>query len=733
MTMNDNTNPAPVDLSGLLAMLPRDLAPQDRELIERAYRMADQAHHGQMRASGEAYMFHPLAVAAILAEMHLDAPTIAAALLHDVAEDTAITVEILEKEFGPEVAKLVDGVTKLDQIKQLTRSHEKMADSKAESLRKMFLAMIDDIRVVMIKLADRLHNMRTLGALPEQKRKRIARETLEIYAPLANRLGIWQFKWELEDQSFRNLEPGTYKQIAHAIDQRRVERERAIIIVKNTLERELRQIGIQPAISGRPKHIYSIWRKMQRKGVDFDQIYDAQGVRILVQDPKDCYAALGVVHSLWRPIPGEFDDYIATPKENQYRSLHTAVVGPGGRPLEVQIRTPEMQRTAEFGIAAHWRYKEQSRRRDVAFENKIAWLRQLMEWRQDVSEPEDFVDALKTDVFQDRVYSFTPRGDIIDLPKGATPIDFAYEVHSEVGHRCRGARVNGKLVALDQHLVSGDQVEILTTKRGGPSRDWLNPHLGYVATQRARGKIRQWFRKQDRQENISEGRDILDKELRRLSIQPTSYDAVAKLFGHDKLDDFLAAIGAGDINAQHIASKVMEIDRPPDDTAVIMKPGSDQGRPHDIQGIHVSGVEGLLTHQAQCCKPLPGENIIGYVTRGRGVSIHRRDCPNMLALKDTERLISVEWGGSEHTVPVSISVSAFDRSGLLRDIANLVADEKVNMREAQARTGLKNNMAVITATLEISTAVQLSRLLTRIERLPNVQEAHRLGNGRQSG
>ena len=733
MTMNDNTHPAPVDLSGLLAMLPRDLAPQDRELIERAYRMADQAHHGQLRASGEAYMFHPLAVAAILAEMHLDAPTIAAALLHDVAEDTDITVEILEKEFGPEVAKLVDGVTKLDQIKQLTRSHEKMADSKAESLRKMFLAMIDDIRVVMIKLADRLHNMRTLGALPDHKRKRIARETLEIYAPLANRLGIWQFKWELEDQSFRYVEPGTYKQIAHAIDQRRVERERAIIIVKNTLERALRQIGLQPAIAGRPKHLYSIWRKMQRKGVDFDQIYDAQGVRILVQDPKDCYAALGVVHSLWRPIPGEFDDYIATPKENQYRSLHTAVVGPGGRPLEVQIRTPEMQRTAEFGIAAHWLYKEQSRRRDVAFENKIAWLRQLMEWRQDVSEPEDFVDALKTDVFQDRVYSFTPRGDIIDLPKGATPIDFAYEVHTEVGHRCRGARVNGKLVALDQHLVSGDQVEILTTKRGGPSRDWLNPHLGYVATQRARGKIRQWFRKQDRQENISEGREILDKELRRLSIQPTSYDAVSKLFGYEKVDDFLAAIGAGDINAQHIASKVMEIDRPPDDTAVIMKPGSDQGRPHDIQGIHVSGVEGLLTHQAQCCKPLPGENIIGYVTRGRGVSIHRRDCPNMLALKDTERLIFVEWGGSEHTVPVSISVSAFDRSGLLRDIANLVADEKVNMREAQARTGLKNNVAVITATLEISTAVQLSRLLTRIERLPNVQEAHRLGNGRQSG
>ncbi|MGB4805434.1 MAG: TGS domain-containing protein, partial [Anaerolineae bacterium] len=416
---------------------------------------------------------------------------------------------------------------------------------------------------------------------------------------------------------------------------------------------------------------------------------------------------------------------IATPKENQYRSLHTAVVGPGGRPLEVQIRTGDMQHTAEYGIAAHWRYKEQPTRRDVDFENKIAWLRQLMEWRQEVGEAQEFVDALKTDIFQDRVYTFTPRGDIIDLPAGATPIDFAYEVHTEIGHRCRGARVNGKMLALDSKLAQGDQVEIITTKRGGPSRDWLNPHLNYVRTQRARSKIRQWFRKQDRQENITEGRNLLEKELRRLSVQPASYESLAKQFGYDKVDDFFCAIGAGDINPQQIASRIMEDERP-QDPAMLIPPETVIGkRSSELEGVSVSGVEGLLTRHAQCCKPLPGESIVGYVTRGRGVSIHRRDCPNILSTKEHERLIYVEWGGEQRTYPVSILVKAYDRSGLLRDIASLVADEKINMREAQARAGLKDNSAVVTATLDISSTVQLSRLLTRIERLPNVVEAQR--------
>ena len=725
MTVSDNNQPSPTSLDGLLAMLPKNLAALDRELIERAYHVADHAHEGQLRASGESYMYHPLAVAGILAEINLDATTLAAALLHDVAEDTSYNIEMMQRDFGPEVAKLVDGVTKLDKINELRRTHERMADTKAESLRKMFLAMVDDIRVVLIKLADRLHNMRTLGALPEHKRKRIARETLEIFAPLANRLGIWQIKWELEDQALRYLEPATYKAIAQAIDQRRVERERSITLVVNTLEQEMRQMGIKAHIYGRPKHIYSIWRKMKRKGVDFDQIYDAQGVRVVLEEVRDCYAALGIVHSLWRPIPGEFDDYIATPKENQYRSLHTAVVGPGGRPLEVQIRTGEMQHTAEYGIAAHWRYKEQSTRRDVDFENKIAWLRQLMEWRQEVSEAQEFVDALKTDIFQDRVYTFTPHGDIIDLPAGATPVDFAYEVHTEIGHRCRGARVNGKMLALDSKLSHGDQVEIITIKRGGPSRDWLNPHLNYVRTQKARSKIRQWFRKQDRQENITEGRTLLEKELRRLSVQPASHESLAKQFGYDKVDDFFCAIGAGDLNPQQIASRLMEEERP-QDPAILIPPETSIGRrSSELDDISVSGVEGLLTHHAQCCKPLPGESIVGYVTRGRGVSIHRRDCPNILSTREHERLIYVEWGGEQRTYPVSILVKAYDRSGLLRDIANLVADEKINMREAQARTGLKDNSAVVTATLDISSTVQLSRLLTRIERLPNVVEAQR--------
>ncbi len=725
MTVSDNNQPSPTTLDGLLAMLPKSLAPQDRDLIERAYRVADLAHEGQQRASGESYMYHPLAVAGILAEINLDATTLAAALLHDVAEDTAYTIDMIQRDFGPEVAKLVDGVTKLDKINELRRSHERMADNKAESLRKMFLAMVDDIRVVLIKLADRLHNMRTLGALPEHKRKRIARETLEIFAPLANRLGIWQIKWELEDQAFRYLEPATYKAIAQAIDQRRVERERSIGLVVSTLDRELRQMGIEGHIYGRPKHIYSIWRKMKRKGVDFDQIYDAQGVRVVLDEVRDCYAALGIVHSLWRPIPGEFDDYIATPKENQYRSLHTAVVGPGGRPLEVQIRTGDMQHTAEYGIAAHWRYKEQPTRRDVDFENKIAWMRQLMEWRQEVSEAQEFVDALKTDIFQDRVYTFTPHGDIIDLPAGATPVDFAYAVHSEIGHRCRGARINGKMLALDTKLASGDQVEIITVKRGGPSRDWLNPHLGFVQTQRARSKIRQWFRKQDRQENINEGRELLEKELRRLSVHPNGYEALAKQFGYDKVDDFFCAIGAGDLNPQQIASRLLEEERPQEPVMVIPPETVTSKRPSELGSISVSGVEGLLNHQARCCKPIPGENIIGYVTRGRGVSIHRRDCPNILSNKEEERLISVEWGGEEQTYPVSITIKAYDRSGLLRDIASLVADEKVNLREAQARTGMKDNSAIITATLDISSTIQLSRILTRIERLSNVVEAHR--------
>ncbi|MCB0089551.1 MAG: bifunctional (p)ppGpp synthetase/guanosine-3',5'-bis(diphosphate) 3'-pyrophosphohydrolase, partial [Caldilineaceae bacterium] len=489
----------------------------------------------------------------------MDADTLAAGLLHDVAEDTQFDIAYIENHFGAAVSNMVDGVTKLKRINQLSNVRQGIADQKAESLRKMFLAMVEDVRVVLIKLADRLHNMRTLGSQPDHKRRRIARETLEIFAPLANRLGIWQIKWELEDISFRYLDPSTYKQLAKAMAQKRTEREKWVEEVKAELERELSKQDIQAEVTGRPKHIYSIWRKMQRKGVNFEQIYDVHGFRVVVENEAQCYAALGIVHSLWRPIPGEFDDYIANPKDNAYRSLHTAVLSRNGRPMEVQIRTREMHQFAEYGIAAHWRYKEQTKH-DRNFEDKIAWLRQLMEWRQDVTDASEFIDSMKTDVFNDRVYVFTPQGEVIDLPAGSTPIDFAYAIHTELGHRCRGANVDGRLVPLDYKLSNGEQVTVIAAKRGGPTRDWLNPNLEYVATQRARSKIRGWLRKQNRDENIRQGKQMLDKELKRLSIS-LSLEEIAHIFNHEKPDDFLAAIGYGDINSQHIAKRLLDHER----------------------------------------------------------------------------------------------------------------------------------------------------------------------------
>jgi GTP pyrophosphokinase len=714
-----------MDFESWLVSLENGRSEAERELLRRAFDLASQAHANQKRASGEPYIQHCLAVAQMLAELHLDTATLAAALMHDTLEDTSVTYEELEGEFGGEIAKLVDGVTKLGQIDQLSGMSERniREDAKAESLRKMFLAMVDDVRVVLIKLADRLHNMRTLSSLPEYKRKRIARETLEIFAPLANRLGIWQMKWELEDLSLRHLEPETYKEIATLIDERRPDRERYITEVVSRVREELSKAGIKAEVSGRPKHIYSIYRKMKRKGVDFDQIYDVSGVRVLVESVRDCYTALGVIHSLWRPIPGEFDDYIATPKDNMYRSLHTAVVGPEGKPLEAQIRTYEMHYTAELGIAAHWRYKE-GQKQDPIFDNKIAWLRQLMEWRQEVTDAREFIDSLKTDVFQDRVYTFTPRGDIIDLPTGSTPIDFAYHIHTEVGHRCRGAKVDGKLVGLDYQLRNGDQVEILTAKRGGPSRDWLNPHLGYVKTSRARSKIRQWFKRQNRDENIVQGREVLERELKRLGLDETPFDQIAKKFNFDKVDDLMAAIGGGDINAHQIAGRALELVQPEEETLEIPPVRVTPIAP--TTGIRVRGVGDLLTNLAHCCNPLPGDDIVGYITRGRGVTIHRQDCPNILRTNDRERLIEVDWGPEiTETYPVDVRVEAYDRQGLLRDIASVVADEAINLSAANVMTRKKDHMATMVVTLEIADIDQLSRVLARIERLPNVLEARR--------
>lgn len=706
------------------------------EFIRRACEVAQKAHQGQYRASGEPFFQHSLAVANILADLRLDYETIAAAVLHDVLEDTDVTLEEIERDFGPSVAKLVDGVTKMGQIQEFRGQTEKSKKerARAESLRKMLLAMVDDVRVVLIKLADRTHNMRTLGSLREDKRKRIAKETLDIFAPLANRLGIWQIKWELEDLAFRYLSPETYKQIARMVDERRINREQYVSRVARLLKDELAKAGVKADVSGRPKHIYSIWRKMKRKGVNFDQIYDVRAVRVLVNDISDCYAALGIVHTLWRPIPGEFDDYIATPKDNMYRSLHTAVVGPEGKTIEVQIRTYEMHQDAELGVAAHWRYKEGSKT-DENFDRKIAWLRQLMEWKEDVVDAAEFIDQVKAEVFQDRVHVLTPQGDAIDLPAGSTPIDFAYYIHTEVGHRCRGAKVNGKIVPLNYQLKNGEQVEVLTAKRGGPSRDWLNPHLGYLKTSRARSKVRYWFKHQNYEENVSHGRAILDRELNRLGISEINYERLSRSLNFNKVDDFLAAIGRSDISTPQIISAInslVEEAAPAEKDEWQLPTPSTSRMTTTPSSVQIQGVGNLLTNLAQCCRPVPGDDdIIGYITRGRGVTIHRRDCPNVLRFNERspERLIEVGWEAEpDVTYPVDVEIVAFDRPGLLRDITAIVANEKINLSAVNVNTRKKEHQARVYATLEISNIDKLSRVLALIAQLPNVLEARRRRN-----
>jgi RelA/SpoT family (p)ppGpp synthetase len=651
--------------------------------------------------------------------------------LHDVVEDTNLTLGDVRERFDGEVARLVDGVTKLGYIDAMSKMGSRDIErQEAESLRKMFLAMVDDVRVVLIKLADRLHNMRTLGSLPQERRERIARETLEIYAPLANRLGIWQIKWELEDLGLRYYDPAAYHRITNLISEKREERDRYLQRVIAEVQGRLRLEGVAAEIDGRSKHTYSIYRKMRRKGVEFDQIYDVRGLRVIVDTVQDCYAALGVIHSLWKPIPGQFDDFIATPKDNMYQSLHTAVVGPEGRTLEAQIRTREMHRRAELGIASHWRYKEGTRR-DVAFENKVAWLRSLMDWRTDVEDAREFVDSLKTELLEDRVYAFTPKGQVFDLPAGSTAIDFAYQVHTEVGHRCRGARINGRLVPLTYQLKNGDQVEIITAKQGGPSRDWLRPELKYVQSPRTRQKIRRWFRQQNRDENISFGRDLLRRELRRLNLSDeVKYHEIAALFEYKNLDDFFAAIGFGELSSQRVAAKILQVLRR-DEVFPQAEPAAVSVTP---EGIRVKGVGDLFTQLAQCCRPEPDdpEPIVGYVTRGRGVTIHKWNCPNILVRTnkgEIDRLIEVDWGKAEERVyPVVIKVRAWDREGLLRDIAQVIADEGVSMRKVSSALAQKTNLSTLTATLDITAIGQLISILERIERLPNVIEVSRQAN-----
>lgn len=732
----------PRDLQALLDVLPH-LNPSDKTLIERAYYRAEQSHSGQTRKSGEPYFTHCVAVAGILADLRMDAETIAAGLLHDVVEDTPVTLEDIRNEFGAVVAQLVNGVTKLAHLPMKPVGQKSDSNrlggtinKEVEYIRKMFMMMNDDIRVVLVKLADRLHNMRTLGFMKPEKQKEIAHETLEIFAPLANRLGIWQIKWELEDLSFRYMDPEAYRMIATKLDEKRADRERYIQSIGDRLRKELEAHGIQNTIiSGRPKHIYSIYKKMKRKDVALDGVYDVRAVRVIVEDVIQCYPVLGIVHQLWRPIQGEFDDYIAAPKDNFYRSLHTAVRDENGKTLEVQIRTREMHEDAEYGIAAHWRYKEGNKGTDEAFNRRIEYLRRLMDDVRDDEQQESsqaFVDRMKEEVFEERVYVSTPKGDLIDLPVGATPIDFAYHIHTEIGNRCRGAKVNGKLVPLTYQIRMGDQVEIVTAARGGPSMDWLNEALGFVKTSRARAKIRHWFKRQNRDKHIVWGRESLERELKRLGLlERVTFEAVSKLFEYEKLEDFLADIGVGDISGAQITNRVLEDERRREEANrlanLTLKPNSSTR--HEALpangGVTVMGLDGLMYSLAKCCTPMPGDDIIGYITRGRGVSVHRADCTNMRGNHDLERRIEVHWGSTapvqRYVVPLEIT--AHDREGLLRDVTTLIADEKINITSVDVST--RQQIATLRLKIEIRGPEQLARILNRVGTVTSVVDVQR--------
>ena len=706
----------------------------DRALIERAYLKAQIAHEGQFRKSGAPFITHCVAVAQILAEMNLDAETIAAALLHDAIEDTSVTSKGIREEFGEAICGLVETVTKLARLP--TGDTKQRSQRDKEYMRKMLLTMGDDVRAVLIKLADRLHNMRTLGYLPSDKRQQIAQETMDIFAPLANRLGIWQFKWELEDLSFRFLHPENYERIARRIDAHRQEREEDISSIVQFLRRELEKHGITDAqFAGRPKHIYSIFSKMQKKETSFGQIYDIRAVRVIVDTVPQCYLSLGIVHNLWRPIPSEFDDYIAAPKDNFYQSLHTALLDKEGKTIEIQIRTREMHMNAEYGIAAHWRYKEGGRDgvRDPHYEERLNFIRRLMEFGSELPEDdENFLNTMKTEVFEGRVYVFTPKGDIVDLPAGATPIDLAYHIHTEVGHHCRGAKVQGNLVNLNYRLQNADQVEILTSKRSSPSLDWLNPHLGYVKTSRARSKIRLWYRKQNFEHHVTLGRESLERELKRIGVlERMTYEQIAALFKFDDSDKFLAAIGSGDINTSQIAGRILETEQKArleqereDGLEVLIRPRLTP-HPSADTGVRVDGMSGLLINLARCCNPMPGDPIVGFITRGRGVSVHHENCTNIKALDEPERLLEVSWENTDSLrfYRVPISIIAYDRAGLMRDISTLLADEKINLSEVAVST--KQEVATFQLTMEISDLTRLSRVMTRVEDIPSVIEVFR--------
>ena len=722
-----------IDVASWLDSLKEKYSEHGLQVIKQACELAEQAHADQKRISGEPYIQHSLSVAAILASIRMDYETVAAAVLHDVVEDTDVLLDDISKQFGENIANLVDGVTKMMVIQAFKgleeiSKKEKKERVQAESLRKMLLAMVEDVRVVLIKLADRAHNMRTLSALPEYKQKRIANETLDIYAPLANRLGIWQLKWELEDLSFRYLNPDLYKEIAKMLDERRVDRENYINNFIHTLKTELDAVHVVADITGRPKHIYSIYRKMQRKKIDYHQVYDTRGVRVLVDTIPDCYTVLGIVHSAWRHIPGEFDDYIATPKQNNYQSIHTAVFGPDGKVVEVQIRTHKMHQDNELGVASHWRYKEGTEY-DPGFERKISWLRQLLDWKEDVADAGEFVDQFKSDAFEDRIYVFTPKGNVIDLPEGATPLDFAYHIHTEVGHRCRGAKVNGHMVPLTYKLKTGEQIDILTVKRGEPSRDWLNPHLGYLKTSRARNKVMHWFKLLNYDNNVADGRNVLEKELNRLGLIDVNFEKLARQLDYTKLDDFFAAIGRNDLKIARVVKIIQELRHEEEATLPHIQTRTSKVVSNGSSDVTIEGVGDLLTQIAGCCKPVPGDEIAGYITKGRGITIHRKDCANILRYinQSPERLIDVAWSNkrTEQAYPVDIQIRAFDRQGLLRDVTVLLSNEKVNLIAVNTLSDKKSHTANMLLTVEIDDLSSLSKVLYKISNLPNVLDVRR--------
>ena len=706
--------------------------------VTKAYQLAEEAHKDQRRVSGEPYILHPLAVAQILADMKIDTTTITASLLHDVVEDTSYTLDDLKKMFGKEVAFLVDGVTKLSRLNYRTKE-----DQQLNSMRKMFLAMAKDVRVVVIKLADRLHNMRTLRYMRSDKQKRIAQETLEIFAPLAHRLGIFNIKWELEDLSFRYLEPDKYYDLVDQMKQKRHVREEIVNEAIDVLKKALDEAHIHCEINGRPKHFYSIYKKMKKDNRDLSQVYDLFAIRVIVDDVKDCYGVLGIVHSLWKPLPYRFKDYIAMPKPNNYQSLHTTVIGTRGQPVEIQIRTWEMHRIAEYGVAAHWRYKEgnQTANKD-AFDEKMGWLRNLLEW-QDTSNPKEFVNALKLDAFSDEVFVFSPRGDVIDLPQGAIPIDFAYRIHTDVGHRCVGAKINGKIVPLDYKLKNGDIVEIITSKVGKPSLDWLN----IVGSSESRSKIRSWFKKENREENIAKGLDALERECKRLGHDWKALNVggrlgrVAKQMNAGSEDDLVAAVGYGGFAVNTVLIKLLELhkkdlqkqEEKTNSLAALEKLKTKKPVKHNGTGIMVKGEPGLLVRLAKCCSPVPGDPIIGFITRGRGVSVHRAYCPNVThGQNDVDRLIDVEWDydGNER-FEVNMEIVAYDRTGIMAEIMATLAEMKISILSVNAKTSDTKNVTIHMG-ISIKDLAQFEFVATKIRRLKDVYAVERYTGGNQA-